>query len=653
MKQLAFVLLIGAALVACDSNDFAGTSTGNSNTGGNNSNTGAGSNSGSSDGGNTGSSNGGNTSSSDTGNTGSNSGGSSSGPTANEIVADHRNGQTFLVWREAGGADYHVYRHNSPITSNNLGSATRLTDKWGPLDQNTSVNFYGSDATPRNFVINDSGQPLADDRGLFVHTTQNNQQGNAYYAVTSIIGGQENRTIVAGRNATTQAVNESVSTPRPVLTVSTNGGKGRIYTQYMDYSRWNPTLKGYAFNFAVALPRDYNGSRSYPLMVVLHAYGEIHKFESQSEFDWPAIQLFPSDPGDTLNSVHTWWYGFAKDHNYRTQGSIPRSGSIENFTEQRVLASIDFLINDGQFNVDRNLVHAWGHSMGGSGALAMGMRYPSVFAGIYASQPMTNYAASPGFQENYSRVWGERSANLPIVNNGRNNSAIRNYDSNGSQSTGVWNWMNHQEQLRRRRGDRFSYLMVDHGKADRVIDWQTQGRPMAQAFTDARAGFSASALGGYGHSWMSFGSVVTSVFGLGFDDETAWRYPRNLSFPGIHNASGSGSLQPGGGGEDRHNTTLEWATPRNNFHQSIVDSSNRYEISLRSKTGNQTADITPRNTNSFRPSAGTRCSWTAKSISNNSSVGSGNSTVDGSRLLTIPRVSILAGSGTRLSINCP
>ena len=585
---------------------------------------------------------------------GDNAGSNNNGPVASGITASHRNGQTFLVWQEVNDqTGYHVYRHNSPITSSNLASATRLTERWGPLDQNTSLHRFGTDDVPDNFVISDSGQPLGNDRGLFVHTTQNNQQGGAFYAVTSVVGGNENRSIVAGSNATSQSVNESVSTPRPVLTASTNGGNGRIYTQYMDYALWNPTLNGYAFNFAVAFPVNYNSSTAYPLMVELHAYDEQHKFEGQAEFEWPVIQLFPSDPGDRFGTAHTWWYGHAKDHNYKTQGSVPRSGEIENFTEQRVLAAIDFLISDGQFNVDRNLVHAWGHSMGATGALGFGLRYPSVFAGIYASEPMTNFAASPVFQENFTAILGDQSSNLQIINNGPNNAAIRNYGSNGSQPTGVWNWMNHQEQLVRRRADNFAYLMVDHGKSDNVIDWQTQGRPMAQAFTSARAGFSASALGGVGHSWLGFDSVVNSVFGLGFGEQTAWQYPNNLSFPGIHNASGSGSLQPGSSGDDRHNTTIEWATPRNNFHQGIVDSSNRYEISLRSTSGNQMADITPRNTNAFKPSSGTVCSWTATSIGNNATIGSGSGTVDGSRLLTMQQVVIQSGGGTRLTVNCP
>ncbi len=573
---------------------------------------------------------------------------------AGDLTAVHRNGQTFLVWSESGaGVDYHVYRHTSPINSGNINAAQRLTDRWGPLGQNTSVNRNATDDAPANFVISDGGQPLADDQGLFVHTTSGSQQGGAYYAVTSVVGGREDLTVIAGNNATTEPVNEFSSTPRPVQIVSENGGRGRIYTQFMDYSQWNPTHSGYAYNFAVALPADYDPQRRYALRMTLHAFGESHKFVEQTEFDWPVIQLFPSDPGTRFGTVHSWWYGYARDHNYRTQGSIPRSGAIENFTEQRVLASIDFLINDSQFSIDSDLTHVYGHSMGGSGSLTYGMRYPSVFAGIYASEPMTNYATSPEFQDNFVSLWGTRDTNLPIVNNGRNNSAISDYDSNGSQPTRVWDWMNHQQQLINRRGDRFSYLMVDHGKDDRVIDWQTQGRPMAGVFTQARAGFSAAAVGGVGHNWLGFRSLVRNVFGFGFDDPQGWRYPKTLSFPGIHNSTGSGSLQPLNNGDDLHNTTIEWATPINNFHQSIVDSENAYEITFRSTALNQTADITPRNTNAFRPAVGATCSWSARDISNNRSVGSGNSTVDSDRLLTIRSVLILAASGTRLQISCP
>ena len=50
---------------------------------------------------------------------------------------------------------------------------------------------------------------------------------------------------------------------------------GRIYTQFMDYSNWNPTFNGYAYNYAVSVPADYNPNQAYPLSIVPHAHSEV------------------------------------------------------------------------------------------------------------------------------------------------------------------------------------------------------------------------------------------------------------------------------------------------------------------------------------------------------------------------------------------
>ena len=148
-----------------------------------------------------------------------------------------------------------------------------------------------------------------------------------------------------------QAVSESVSSPVDVLTVSSNGGKGRIYTQYMDYSQWNPTFNGYAYNYTVALPFNYNASQSNPLLLRPHAYGEGLTSLGQTEYGWPVIELFPHDPGEAQGALHSWWYGYAAQHNYETDGRMPTTGTIENFTEQRVMRSIDAMIADTSFNI--------------------------------------------------------------------------------------------------------------------------------------------------------------------------------------------------------------------------------------------------------------------------------------------------------------
>ncbi len=570
------------------------------------------------------------------------------------LAATHRSGQTFLVWPETNSsANYHVYRHNAPITENNLSSATQLTSRWGALQSNTSVNVHRMENVPANFIITDLGAPLTDSTGLFVYTIQAGEQGQSYYAVTTVSEDNENNQFIASGNTLSSSVTESTGTPKPILTASKNNGKGRLYTQFMDYANWNPTFNGYAYNYTVALPQSYNPSQSYPLQLSLHAYNDSLKYPDSAEFEWEFIQLFTTDPGEPQGTEHTWWYGFAADHNYNTQGSTPSAGLVENFTEQRLLSAIREVIADPTMNVNTDLVHAVGNSMGASGALSLGLRYPNLLSGIYASEPMTNYGASPTFQSNFEHIWGTQQSNLPILNGGEDNGFIQNYGVGGSASMGVWDWMNHLQLVRQRKDETFAYLMIDHGKDDTTIDWQTQGQPLTRALTEAKAGFSANALGGVAHIWLAFDAVVNAMFGLGYDEEAPWRYPLTLSFPAIQNASGSSTLDPGPGGDDSYNLNIEWSTPQNQFHQPIIDTQSTYEITIRSTSNtNQFADITPRRTRSFRPATGTQCNWRALGANDNQLQRSGTSTAEIGGLLTATGVPINSGSGTRLIISC-
>ena len=565
---------------------------------------------------------------------------------ATAIQAMHRSGQTFITWTEDAavtGEEYHVYRSSSPITTANLAQAQKLTNKWGPLDDNTSVHQYAAPGTgvPATFVISDLGMPLAASKGLFVYTTPAAQAGSWYYAVTQLTNGVEGTTITGGANSLSSSTSGIVATPQPVLTVSTNGGKGRIYTQYMDYAKWNPTFEGYAFNYSVALPDNYDPAVAWPLKLMPHAYGERFRMEPSAEYGWPLIEVFVDDSGGTTDTWQTWWYGFAADHNYKTNGQIPTSGVIENFTEQRVLKAIDEVI--ANFSVDPQKVHAQGHSMGASGSLSLGMRYPSVFSGIFASEPMTNYGSSPGFQNDFTALWGSQASNLPIVNRGPHASQLQQYDG-----TGIYNWMNHHEQLVSRRGDDMAFLMVGHGKADDVIDWATQGRPFIAALNAGNIGFTGEQRAGWDHNWMSFDFALDSMFSPTDGGLSAWAYPKSYSFPAITNATGSGPNVPGSTGIDFYNMKIEWSVPWNAFHADVIDIANRYEITLRSTVGAQLAEVTPRRLQAFSAPAGSVVTWQNINNANGQIVQSGTITSDPDGLVTIPRVQIGTGTGNRL-----
>lgn len=562
---------------------------------------------------------------------------------ASGVQALHRSGQTFVTWQEdvsVEGESYHIYRHNAPITPVNLSQAQKLTGKWGPLADDTSAHKLGGEHVPSNFVIHDLGQPLSDEEGLFVHTTGIGQSGTWHYAVTQVTGGVEDTTSVAQSGS----VAEAVANAQPVMVASQNGGKGRIYTQFMDYAQWNPTFQGYAYNYAIALPDNYDPAVEWPLKLEVHAHSEEYKYLPQSDFDWPSIQVFVDDPGADDGTVQTWWYGFSADHNYLTDGAIPTSGNIENFTEQRVLRAVDEVITN--FSVDTSRIHAQGHSMGGSGSISLGMRYGDVFAGIYASEGMTNYAASPTFQVEFEQIWGTQSSNLPVVSAGPHATQLQSYNG-----TGVYDWMNHQQQVINRRGDDMAFLMFGHGKEDDVIDWATQGQPFVTAVNAARVGFTAEVREDWGHNWMGFSFANHDLFSREYGDLGEWIFQSNFSFPGISNASGSGTFTPGNTGTEFYNLNIDWSVPWRSFDADPVDTFTHYEISLRSRDGVQTADITPRNLQQFQITSGKTYSWQNIDNSTGQVVQSGTVTADSVGLVTVTGFRIGTDTGNRLILN--
>lgn len=568
---------------------------------------------------------------------------------ASGLQAFHRSGQTFLTWTEdasVAGEKYHVYRSTLPITTASLSQAQLLTGKWGALDDNTSVHRHAApdSGVPATFVIQDLGTPLSAEQGLFVFTTPQAQSGTFYYAVTQVTGGTESTSLDPGSNSLLNGIVESTATPQPVLTVSTNAGKGRIYTQYMDYAAWNPTFQGYAYNYSVALPDNYDPSVLWPVKLMPHAYIERFRMESKAEYGWQSIEVFVDDSGGTAENIQTWWYGFAADHNYQTGGSVPTQGVIENFTEQRVLKTLDEVV--ANFSADPLRIHSQGHSMGASGSVSLGMRYPDVLAGIYASEPMTDYRSSPLFQSDFTALWGSRESNLPIVNRGTHASHLQKYDG-----TGVYDWMDHQQQLIARRGEDMAFLMIGHGKADRVIDWATQGQPIIASLNTARVGFTSEQRGGWDHTWMGYGQSLDNMFSPAAEGLSQWVYPRNRSFLSFTNGTGSGPNVPGSTGTNFYNMQFEWSVPWNSFHTDMVDTRDRYEVSVRSTTVEQTADITPRKLQVFDVTPGQQVSWQNVNNATGQLLQSGTVTVDADGLVTIPQVRILKDAGNRLTLN--
>ena len=399
------------------------------------------------------------------------------------------------------------------INSTNLSSAEQLAT----LPEGTSVyhtelmragygyepDWNGGYSSLTNYIIQPLGEQLSDTTGLFVWTTDDNQ--DSYYAVTTLSSGSENTTNFDSGN-TVGPITEAVSDPSPVLIWESTGEHGRVYTQFMDYDNWNPTFDTrdgltYAYNYFVGIPHSETCGTTSPASyaIILHIEGYGSRYEA---YDGPhyfcGYELWCDDPNQS------WYYGYSATHDYSQEEGVVTTGPIVNFTEQRLLRALYDTLRDPEYsNIDDNRIYIYGHSMAGSGSLAMAMRYPDVFAAAYCHEAMTNYSAATDGSVDWVSTdlvpkWGSIALNLPIENRGRYADHIAKYNG-----TGVWDWQNHQSQLVQRIGDDMAHISILHGMSDDVISWDSQGQPAYAYFYQGRRAFS-SAITNDGHTWIGF-----------------------------------------------------------------------------------------------------------------------------------------------------
>ncbi|KKK48889.1 hypothetical protein LCGC14_3140590, partial [marine sediment metagenome] len=107
------------------------------------------------------------------------------------------------------------------------------------------------------------GPRLADNTGLFVHTVSSD--GEAFFAVTSAICGNENRSDFSAGNALAAATGMKKDTPRPILQVVFNSGDRKRRYQTREYVLWGGPQQGLhnepstPFVFHINVPLEFIG----------------------------------------------------------------------------------------------------------------------------------------------------------------------------------------------------------------------------------------------------------------------------------------------------------------------------------------------------------------------------------------------------------
>ncbi|MGB3076968.1 MAG: MopE-related protein [Chitinophagales bacterium] len=561
----------------------------------------------------------------------------SSGGIITKLQGTYSNGQVFLTWKNIPGeAYYKVYRSKVSITgSTQLAGCEYLgwTDKNSAQDNNLSahngiVSYYHLDS-------NDI--PLKPGVGLFVATTL--EDGNYFYAVTSILNGVENLSVVAGSNSITQAIAETVAITLPVFQIHDQAGNESIDIYTIFYSTKKAIgepLQNRAGFIAMdfALNPHFSGEGVPGLKVLFHGGGDDFFWGMQKPPGNMIVlgmeELLPNDASD-LGYGSNENYDFYKDN---TDNEVPTSGINYDFQQAIIFQAIDWVIN--HLPVDSNRVYLKGTSMGAGSAFMYAIAHPERIAALLLTVPCFNYS----FQNDYNPICALNTGNQArmdgdikfgkVSTNLFSNAGIRFYDAvNGG-------WMIHTYQQKN-----FPMIFALNGKHDEMVGWTEK-----PVFYDS---VKANHTGGY-FFWdgRNHGGNNSTWNDESYD---LFRYASNRSFPAFANCSNDEDYGIGndvtGADYGTVNGSLNWD------ESSIVDSLYLWQVKifvrdLLTNTGlpvkypdSCTVDIAPRRLQQFEIAPGSTFNWTV--THKNTVIQSGSQVYDGG-LIVIPGIKIFKDS---------
>ena len=333
-----------------------------------------------------------------------------------------------------------------------------------------------------------------------------------------------------------------------------------------------------------------------PMVVYLHAAGgSATAYQSAGiKGAGPEFVFLVPDCHDTKGPDSWWgWYWARKDpaafaHKY----SPP---------EERVLATIEWTIR--KYNVDRNRVYMYGHSMGGSGTLGLGMARGDIFAAIWVGVPANvdhlwfrmgfPDMKKPDAADYRSKASAAGLADPPVVVN---------------FSSPIDGWAKAQEDFLK---------VAQDGRLPLIFCWAP-----------------------FGHT-QDYSTANPAVL------EFPWKdIRRNEAYPVFTHAS-TDAHYPGYKVKDQPdqagviNGYFRW--------KNLSDTPEKFRIELRLvdakelKTAvdvpdSSVVDVTPRRLQQFKPKAGTSCAWTL--TEGDKTIASGKAAPDDLSLLTVPKLTI-------------
>jgi len=567
-----------------------------------------------------------------------------------ELRASHRDGQTFLTWKEprprvstesvtvgelkkllkegsqkGPKTTYRVYRSVRPITTLNglrpIGEAESLSC-WN------KIPWTGARVTPDQepalrFVIEEGQAALAAGTGLYVHNPNVKQSTIAYYAVTSVEDDKEDKSLGMD-NVLQSGVNEVPGIGTPVLQSEEFRDEfqfARVQPTLQYYVRWesppNANRENMPNDLLVAIPTKVD--RPTALGLHLHCSGG----SPSGGYGWwynaskGSILLAPNqDPYD-------WWTGYHENY-----GIKPRSqrdwanGVVHPYTHRRILSLTEWAVNKWKLNPESTFVA--GNSMGGSGSLMLAIRHPEHFAWAISWVGVHVPHLSPEFKISYARVFGDPEWNVRF-----------------EDGTPVWDYFNDAWYLRKYPERETPFISFSNGKNDAAIGWE-QAFEFVQALQETKRP--------HLFVWGQAGHIQRAVMPMTLDQQlNPLDIQINQSVPAFTHCSLDDAIGDGhpndGAPSGGINLYLYWET------EQIVDTADSWEMTVglidKSPEIECTVDLTPRRLQELKLRPGQTLRW-SNSIGN-TRVQSGKVTVDANGLATLEGLQV-SKKGNRIRL---
>lgn len=568
--------------------------------------------------------------------------------TVGSLAAQHRHGQTFLVWTSPPGTGwrFRVYRSVSPIvTTADLDAATLA----GGVGDSTWADRRLSALRNQTFayMIDSLAPPLAPAQGLCVITPAASR--TSYYAVTAQQGAApEDRTVLPGTNALGGPVVEMLSLTRPVYQRTMNQGP----TVFDVYTTWaNPedtplvpamtTAHGFAFDHAVV-----RGAPGGPLHMRPHARGGNFLGVLGSSGEPGEWRVGLDDHLDASSDRNSFWYGYHQAYDLADATPMtPLTGVVRGYTLHRILHT--FAWARRELAVDTTRVIASGGSMGAIGSLEMAFAAPAWLAGIHLVVPKFDFSFTT--DPNPANIWNAGSPERTVGDHlwgavGTNLLTDTGRPVYDQQDKGV---------LAGQLANTSLPLIVSFtGRNDVVVGWAEKigylnavqaARHGGTYFWDQRTHNSAGA------GWLPMQNV-----------RDLYRLRTDRSYPAL---SGSDQDDDPGDGSLATGDTLGSMNGCFTWDTALVDEPDGWGCVLRLRDlvtawGVRAApesalvEVTPRRLQSFHPSPGEALAWQVRRIADDALVQSGEVVVEPSGLLSVPGVRVHR-TGSRLSIVRP